>query len=82
MYYMYICVTIYAHIYIYTHTHHNKTPRDKKPGSERDAARFFLSLRNGGLDLPEHICHEIDISYEFRPHSTIFRTEISSRIHF
>ena len=43
---------------------------------------FFLSLRNEGLDLPEQICHEIALFYEFRHHSTIFRTEISSRIHF
>ena len=59
-----------------------KKPRDKKPGSERDAAIFFLSLRNEGLDLPEQICHEMPLIYEFRRHSTIFRTEISSRIHF
>ena len=43
---------------------------------------FFLSLRNEGLDLPEQICHEMHLIYEFRRHSTIFRTEISSRIHF
>ena len=43
---------------------------------------FFLSLRNEGLDLPEQICHEMPLIYEFRRHSTIFRTEISSRIHF
>ena len=43
---------------------------------------FFLSLRNEGLDLPEQICREMHLIYEFRRHSTIFRTEISSRIHF
>ena len=43
---------------------------------------FFLSLRNECLDLPEQICHEIALIYEFRHHLTIFRTEISSRIHF
>ena len=59
-----------------------KKPRDKKPVSERDAAIFFLSLRNEGLDLPEQICHEMPLIYEFGRHSTIFRTEISSRIHF
>ena len=34
------------------------------------------------FDSVSEICHEIESFYEFRPHSTIFRTEISSRIHF
>ena len=34
------------------------------------------------FDSISEICHETDLIYEFRPHSTIFRTEISSRIHF
>ena len=43
---------------------------------------FCLSLRNEGMDLPEHSCHELVLFYEFIHHSIIFGTEISSRIHF
>ena len=61
---MAIYIYIHIYIYIYTHTPCNKKRADKKPGSERDAAIFFLSLRTEGLDLPEQIYHEIALFYE------------------
>ena len=72
--------TIYEHIRPPPSLLRNQEIRNQ--GLNATQPYFFLSLRNEGLDLPEQICHEMHLIYEFRRHSTIFRTEISSRIHF
>ena len=51
-------------------------PIDVKPESECNATRFCLSLRNEGLDLQVQICHEIDLFWDSKPHSTIVLIKI------